>query len=107
MTNYGSGIFSWSGGGVFRRALSFLYFDFNSSVFCDPDGNVVSEGALVRNPRLGNFLEGIGEQGPDYLYNSSLTDIVVQEINEQGAPALKYLPQYVSWSCFHLGVSDM
>nr|XP_022290433.1 gamma-glutamyltranspeptidase 1-like isoform X2 [Crassostrea virginica] len=74
------------------KAIKFLIERYNydlrnfpplCSVFCDPDGNVVSEGALVRNPRLGHFLEGIGEQGPDYLYNSSLTDIVVQEINEQ------------------------
>lgn len=55
-----------------------------SSVFCDADGNAVTEGALVRNTKLADFLEMIGEKGPDYLYNSSLTDIVVKEINDQG-----------------------
>lgn len=44
----------------------------------------MSEGALVRNAKLADFLEMIGEKGPDYLYNSSLTDIVVKEINDQG-----------------------
>lgn len=53
------------------------------SVFCDTDGNPVSEGALVRNAKLADFLEMIGEKGPDYLYNSSLTDIVVKEINDE------------------------
>lgn len=39
---------------------------------------------MVRNAKLADFLEMIGEKGPDYLYNSSLTDIVVKEINDQG-----------------------
>lgn len=39
---------------------------------------------MVRNTKLADFLEMIGEKGPDYLYNSSLTDIVVKEINDQG-----------------------
>lgn len=40
------------------------------------------EGVLVRNVKLVDFLEMIGEKGLDYLYNSFLIDIVVKEIND-------------------------
>ncbi|XP_061178533.1 glutathione hydrolase 1 proenzyme-like [Saccostrea echinata] len=52
-------------------------------VFCDQEGNIVPEGSVVRNTRLADFLEKVGERGSDYLYNSSLTDIVVKEINDK------------------------
>lgn len=57
-------------------------------MFCDNEGNIVPEGTLVRNVRLANFLEMIAEKGPGYFYNSSLTDVVVSEINDKGRTAL-------------------
>ncbi|XP_062589611.1 glutathione hydrolase 1 proenzyme-like [Saccostrea cucullata] len=75
-----------------HKALSYMKNSFNINlqdhaplcdVFCDQEGNIVPEGSIIRNSRLADFLEKVGERGADYLYNSSLTDVVVKEINDK------------------------
>ena len=50
-----------------------------------PNGEFPKEGDTIKRPVLANTLKLIAEQGPDVIYNSSLTSQLVKELNEAGA----------------------
>jgi gamma-glutamyltranspeptidase len=56
-----------------------------SSIFINPETNdVYNENNLMKMPNLGMTLKIISESGSDAFYDGILTDLMVQEINENG-----------------------
>lgn len=50
-----------------------------------PNGDFPVEGDTIKRPVLANTLKLIAEQGPDVIYNGSLTSQLVKELNDAGA----------------------
>jgi gamma-glutamyltranspeptidase/glutathione hydrolase/leukotriene-C4 hydrolase len=56
-----------------------------TSIFIDPETNdVYKENNIIKMPNLGMTLKIISESGSDAFYDGILTDLMVQEINENG-----------------------
>lgn len=61
-------------------------FDFsNARKVWFADGSAPEEGEIFRNPDLANTLEAIGAGGRDVFYDSDLTDVMVDYLQEQGS----------------------
>ena len=45
-----------------------------------PDGQLLQEGDLLRQPQLADTLHQIAEQGISYFYNGSFTKMMVEEL---------------------------
>ena len=56
-----------------------------ASIFINPETNdVYTENNKIKMPNLGMTLKIISESGSDAFYDGILTDLIVQEINENG-----------------------
>ena len=45
-----------------------------------PNGVFLKEGDILKQPKLARTLSSIAESGPDYFYNSSFTELMVDEL---------------------------
>lgn len=49
-----------------------------------PNGILLKEGEVCRNPELGNTLEVVAEQGPQAFYNGTIGEKLVKDVREVG-----------------------
>lgn len=52
--------------------------------FNKPKNRFYTRNEIVQMPELAKTLRLISEYGPDVIYNGSLTETIVQEINNKG-----------------------
>ena len=50
-----------------------------------PEGKLLVEGEILKQPVLAKTLKKIGKKGADYMYDSSFTKQIVSELQEQGS----------------------
>lgn len=64
-----------------------------------PDGTLMKEGDLLRNPKLGQTLRRIAAN-PDVFYNGSLAQDIVDDIAEYGVTQSE--PRYIdqTWNIY-------
>ena len=59
----------------------FIYF---RSILLNKNGKLPKLGDLIKLPKMAETLQIIADQGPDALYNGSLTKAFVQDIQDGG-----------------------
>lgn len=66
--------------------VKFTDYPLLCEIFCSntTTGTLKQEGDMIYMPNLVTTLEGVANQGPDYLYNSQVTVDIVKEIKERG-----------------------
>lgn len=67
------------------KSNTMLYSDIYEMYF-NNDGTPKKSGQYIQNPQLANTLQGIADQGPDYLYgiNSNIPNLLAKEIQNAG-----------------------
>ncbi|XP_069133318.1 glutathione hydrolase 1 proenzyme-like isoform X2 [Argopecten irradians] len=58
-------------------------------VYCDNTGEIVPEGAVIKQPKLARTLRAIADRGPSYLYEGPVADAIIREIKEKGGVLTK------------------
>ena len=58
----------------------------DSKLFCDENGEAKKEGDEVKMPALAKTLQGIADQGPDYLYSdqSPAAKALIKDVQDIG-----------------------
>jgi len=92
---------TWSLGNAIQSSENDIReFEGLRNVFVKEDGSLYQEGDILTMPDLANTLEVIAEEGADAFYSGSLSQAIVDDVNEMGANyVLEDLAQYeVLWS---------
>ncbi|XP_021353049.1 gamma-glutamyltranspeptidase 1-like isoform X2 [Mizuhopecten yessoensis] len=58
-------------------------------VYCDDTGKIAPEGALIKRPRLAQTLKGIADNGPAYIHEGPVADVIAREIQSKGGVITK------------------
>ncbi|KAL4224739.1 Gamma-glutamyltranspeptidase 1 [Mactra antiquata] len=68
------------------KGVDFTYFPGVCAIFCanTTTGSLKKAGDMIYWPKLADTFKGIAEEGIDYIYNSPLTNTLVEEINNEG-----------------------
>ena len=59
--------------------MIFLY----RQLLISPNGQVLNEGSILKQPELAATLRAIADEGPEYFYNSNFTKKLVKDLREQ------------------------
>ncbi|XP_069133127.1 glutathione hydrolase 1 proenzyme-like isoform X2 [Argopecten irradians] len=66
------------------------------NVYCDDEGKIAPEGAVIKRPQLAKTLRGLADHGPAYLHEGPVADTIAREIQSKGGVITKKdLAEYV------------